>query len=216
MKKIILLTILVFSLQRMSAAYTVSQEKGVKISRTDIDRNNSQIEEAVRKEMTEKIIMAKEERDKIKKEAVDPISEGELFIDIVTTEDAMFSYHYTQNLLIDIYNKMSTGYEIIKINYMSPLKAEVTVNLKGPDIGMLDEQNINRKAEERFKAKMGYTVQDATNKKWKAKEELTAITELYKITVKVLSEELAALKETDKATRIIKMDKVNNIWKIQN
>ena len=67
MKKIILLTILVFSLQRMSVAYTVSQEKGVKISRTDIDRNNSQIEEAVRKEMTEKIIMAKEERDKIKK-----------------------------------------------------------------------------------------------------------------------------------------------------
>ena len=99
---------------------------------------------------------------------------------------------------------------------MSPLKAEITVNLKGPDIRMLDEQNINRKAEERFKAKMGYTVQDAANKKWKVKEELTAITELYKITVKVLSEELAALNDTDKATRIIKMDKVNNTWKIQN
>ena len=63
---------------------------------------------------------------------------------------------------------------------------------------------------------MGYTIQEAVNRKWKAKEELSAITELYKITVKVLSEELSTLKYVDKGTEVIKFDRINNTWKIQN
>ena len=216
MKKIITIAVLVFSLHGMATAYTVSQNSGVKISKTDIDKRNIQLEEAVKKEMAEKVIMTEEELEKIKKETINPMSEGELFIDIETTEDALFSYRYTQIALMEVYNGINTGYEISEIRYTSPSKAEVTVKLKGPDIKTLNEQNINKKAEERFKAKMGYTIQEAVNRKWKAKEELSAITELYKITVKVLSEELSTLKYVDKGTEVIKFDRINNTWKIQN
>ena len=53
MKKIIILIVFTFSLQSTVLAYTVSQNSGVKINKSDINKNNTQIESVVKKEMTE-------------------------------------------------------------------------------------------------------------------------------------------------------------------
>lgn len=214
MKKIILLFTVLAALHSFSATYEVSQNKGVKISKEAVGKNNIGIENAVKKEMTENYIVTKAEIDDAKKNTIDPLTEGELFIDIENTDDALFSYRYTQTALMDVYDKINNGYEIKKINYTSPEKAEVTVILKGPDIKSLNEGNINRKAEELFKAKMGYTIKEAGNRKWKAKEEVAAITELYKITVKVLAEDLSSLKDTDKREVLIHLNRKNNLWEV--
>ena len=131
MKKIIILIVFTFSLQSTVLAYTVSQNSGVKINKSDINKNNTQIESVVKKEMTEYVIKTKEDIDKENLESVIPLSNGELFIDIETIEDVLFSYLYTESALMDIYNNRNIGYEIEKINYVSPKKAELTIILKG-------------------------------------------------------------------------------------
>ena len=64
MKKIIILIVFTFSLQSTVLAYTVSQNSGVKINKSDINKNNTQIESVVKKEMTEYVIKTKEDIDK--------------------------------------------------------------------------------------------------------------------------------------------------------
>ena len=65
MKKIIILIVFTFSLQSTVLAYTVSQNSGVKINKSDINKNNTQIESVVKKEMTEYVIKTKEDIDKV-------------------------------------------------------------------------------------------------------------------------------------------------------
>ena len=215
MKKIIILIVFTFSLQSTVLAYTVSQNSGVKINKSDINKNNTQIESVVKKEMTEYVIKTKEDIDKENLESVIPLSNGELFIDIETVEDALFSHFYTESALMDIYNNRNIGYEIEKINYVSPKKAEVTIILKGPNLELLDKDSVTKKSEEIFKSKMGYSVKEAITRKWKKNEEVSAMTELLKILTKTLAEELNSLENTNKRKEVIILNKNNNKWEIE-
>ena len=215
MKKIIILIVFTFSLQSTVLAYTVSQNSGVKINKSDINKNNTQIESVVKKEMTEYVIKTKEDIDKENLESVIPLSNGELFIDIETIEDVLFSYLYTESALMDIYNNRNIGYEIEKINYVSPKKAEVTIILKGPNLELLDKDSVTKKSEEIFKSKMGYSVKEAITRKWKKNEEVSAMTELLKISIKTLVEELNSLENTNKRKEVIILNKNNNKWEIE-
>ena len=215
MKKIIILIVFTFSLQSTVLAYTVSQNSGVKINKSDINKNNTQIESVVKKEMTEYVIKTKEDIDKENLESVIPLSNGELFIDIETIEDVLFSYLYTESALMDIYNNRNIGYEIEKINYVSPKKAEVTIILKGPNLELLDKDSVTKKSEEIFKSKMGYSVEEAITRKWKKNEEVSAMTELLKISIKTLVEELNSLENTNKRKEVIILNKNNSKWEIE-
>lgn len=215
MKKIIILIVFTFSLQSTVLAYTVSQNSGVKINKSDINKNNAQIESVVKKEMTEYVIKTKEDIDKENLESVIPLSNGELFIDIETIEDVLFSYLYTESALMDIYNNRNIGYEIEKINYVSPKKAEVTIILKGPNLKLLDKDSVTKKSEEIFKSKMGYSVEEAITRKWKKNEEVSSMTELLKISIKTLAEELNSLENTNKRKEVIILNKNNNKWEIE-
>ena len=215
MKKIIILIVFTFSLQSTVLAYTVSQNSGVKINKSDINKNNTQIESVVKKEMTEYVIKTKEDIDKENLESVIPLSNGELFIDIETIEDVLFSYLYTESALMDIYNNRNIGYEIEKINYVSPKKAELTIILKGPNLDLLDKDRITKKSEEIFKSKMGYSVKEAITRKWKKNEEVSSMTELLKISIKTLAEELNSLENTNKRKEVIILNKNNNKWEIE-
>ena len=215
MKKIIILIVFTFSLQSTVLAYTVSQNSGVKINKSDINKNNTQIESVVKKEMTEYVIKTKEDIDKENLESVIPLSNGELFIDIETIEDVLFSYLYTESALMDIYNNRNIGYEIEKINYVSPKKAEVTIILKGPNLELLDKDSVTKKSEEIFKSKMGYSVEEAITRKWKKNEEVSAMTELLKILTKTLAEELNSLENTNKRKEVIILNKNNSKWEIE-
>ena len=215
MKKIIILIVFTFSLQSTVLAYTVSQNSGVKINKSDINKNNTQIESVVKKEMTEYVIKTKEDIDKENLESVIPLSNGELFIDIETIEDVLFSYLYTESALMDIYNNRNIGYEIEKINYVSPKKAELTIILKGPNLKLLDKDSVTKKSEEIFKSKMGYSVEEAITRKWKKNEEVSSMTELLKISIKTLVEELNSLENTNKRKEVIILNKNNNKWEIE-
>lgn len=215
MKKIIILIVFTFSLQSTVLAYTVSQNSGVKINKSDINKNNAQIESVVKKEMTEYVIKTKEDIDKENLESVIPLSNGELFIDIETIEDVLFSYLYTESALMDIYNNRNIGYEIEKINYVSPKKAEVTIILKGPNLKLLDKDSVTKKSEEIFKSKMGYSVEEAITRKWKKNEEVSSMTELLKILTKTLAEELNSLENTNKRKEVIILNKNNSKWEIE-
>lgn len=197
--------ILLMSLQIFVGAYEVTKLSEVKMSKREMDSNGKQIEEVFRSYL---------EDGNIRKEIEKGIKEGltEEYTKESTEEELLFLIKFVS---ITISTLENTKWKLVGIEYLSSEEASVKFEITAVNIEKLDEQMIEKKAEEKFKKKLGMSLTDVIGSKLSKKEWENTILESIHTYIGILSDEMSKIKEYNTDTGEIRMHKVNGQWKIE-
>ena len=193
MKKILILFLLTTSLG-FSANYKVEVKPNVKIQKSEIEKNNIEIEKKFFENTKEDISIGIKEIDK----------------QIESQKDELGARFFGE--ILKEYMK-SIGYRIKKIDYTSSSSANLTFTVKAPKLnfnsllGNEDQKRINKIFEQKTGKSMEYLSSVSRNefeKKW--------LPILIDIVSKTVSDKIKDIKEFEEKEGIVEIKKINGKW----
>ena len=197
MKKIFFLifSMFLFSISFSETSYKVTTDKSVKLTKTEISQNNSQIE----KQLTE--VFSTDTYDTIKIKSILGIGENTSDADTLISPASSLVKAYVSN----------SKYKIEEIKYSDSKTANVLLSITSPnveDYANNNEQLIEKQAEKTFKTLSGKTIAEAEKLD---KEGSVYFVMLLASYFQVVSDNMGSMKNITKNTTI-EMKKVNGTW----
>ena len=201
-KSTILLTFLLFSLTVFSApAYNVIKAQNLKISETDIQKSNSEIEQRVKTVFN---INSYSEED------IKNIVRKEYNLWSADSETIVNSFAGTKKLVFSI-----VKYEIKEISYLTSDSARITMTISVPDTSDIDTETTQTRiltaTEKRFKEKTGLSIEEASKTKELEAKYAPVMSAVY---FEILGENIKNIKTYNKneVSYIMKKNKSNWIF----
>lgn len=198
----ILLTFLLFSLTIFSAStYNIVKAQNLKISETDIQKNNSEIEKRVK---TVFDINSYSEED------IKNIVRKDYNLWSADSETVVNSFANTIKLVFS-----NVKYEIKEISYLTADSARITMTISVPDTSTVDSEAAHTKmladTEKRFKEKTGLSIDEASKTKELEAKYAPVMSALY---FEILGENIKNIKTYNKneVSYIMKKNKSNWIF----
>ncbi len=201
MKKILSIVLLVMSLQVFGANYKVTKAPEVKMTQREMESNGIEIERAYKEAIS---------GDRIKKAMEDEIKKQGL--GNMSNEEVMF-IATLGSLVVSATENIKT--EIKEINYTSPDKAVLTVEVKTPKMELIDEKNLEKKLDAELTRKLGYSFKNIENKNFTGKEMEKFINVGIPAYITVLNEEISKIREFETTVEKIEIEKINNKWQME-
>ncbi len=201
-KSTILLTFLLFSLTVFSApAYNVIKAQNLKISETDIQKSNSEIEQRVKTVFN---INSYSEED------IKNIVRKEYNLWSADSETIVNSFAGTIKLVFS-----NVKYEIKEISYLTSDSARITMTISVPDTSDIDTETTQTRiltaTEKRFKEKTGLSIEEASKTKELEAKYAPVMSAVY---FEILGENIKNIKTYNKneVSYIMKKNKSNWIF----
>ena len=196
----ILLTFLLLSLTVFSAStYNVVKEQNVKISETDIQKSNSEIEQRVKTVFN---INSYSEED------IKNIVRKEYNLWSADSETIVNSFANTIKLVFS-----NVKYEIKEISYLTADSARITMTISVPDTSDIDSETTQAKmlaaTEKRFKEKTGLSIEEASKTKELETKYAPVMSAVY---FEILGENIKNIKTYNKNEVSYIMKKSKNNW----
>ena len=198
----VLLTFLLFSLSIFSAStYNIVKAQNLKISETDIQKNNLEIEKRVK---TVFDINSYSEED------IKNIVRKDYNLWSADSETVVNSFANTIKLVFS-----NVKYEIKEISYLTSDSARITMTISVPDTSTVDSEAAHTKmladTEKRFKEKTGLSIDEASKTKELEAKYAPVMSALY---FEILGENIKNIKTYNKneVSYIMKKNKSNWIF----
>ena len=200
----ILLTFLLFSLTIFSAStYNIVKAQNLKISETDIQKNNSEIEKRVK---TVFDINSYSEED------IKNIVRKDYNLWSADSETVVNSFANTIKLVFS-----NVKYEIKEISYLTADNARITMTISIPDTSIVDSEAAQTKmltdTEKRFKEKTGLSIDEASKTKELEAKYAPVMSAVY---FEILGENIKNIKTYNKNEVSYIMKKNKNNWTFED
>ncbi|MDO5088809.1 MAG: hypothetical protein Q4D53_03395 [Leptotrichiaceae bacterium] len=192
MKKIIAGIFLIMSVIGVSASYKVTVKTGVKISKENLQNNNTKIEKELKRFIKEN-------------------SKKETFNEILNMKQGSYSYNDLEPLFfVGALNIVlrNAEIEIKEIEYISETEADIKLKFKSAE--MHDLTKIYEKVENNFKKKTGRSLESINTNEDEKKYSL----EILKDFLRTADEHISKLPKTSEKIIVINAEKEGNKWKI--